>query len=254
MLGALSDLGAWTRKNAGLELVAAPAPDYERLGRSVREGASDLAWLPPVTYAWVAEGVTPLGRVLRGGQATYAAAIVVREGAPSTRLSELTGARAGWVDRWSAAGYVVPRIELARAGIDAQAAFRSSTFYGSHRAALEALARGDCDVVSTYARAPEGGGPASDGPWTEIPGLRVRVLGTFGPIPSDVIAARRNLAPADLALAAEAFRAVSADPEGRALLRALLGGEELREGLDPGHDVLRRAYERAVASGLFDDA
>ena len=248
---AFERLATWLRAHDDVTFERKAWPSYRALADSVREGKTDVAWLPPVVYSWLAEAVTPLGGIARGGNTSYSAALVVLASSSLHSLADLGKARAGWVDPWSAAGYVVPRIELARAGIDPSATFRSETFYGTHRDALLALARGDCDVAGTYARTREGH-EEHEGAWSELAGVEVRVLATFGSIPSDVIAVRRNLGPAEYERALDAFRRASADPEGRALLRAVFGGEELREGVEPGHEALRLAYEGATANGLFD--
>ena len=245
------ELAAWMLAHEHVALERKPWPSYRALADSVREGTTDVAWLPPVVYAWLAEGVTPLGSIARGGSTSYSAALVVLASSTFQSLADLRGARAGWVDRWSAAGYVVPRIELARSKALPSTAFKSETFYGTHRDALLALARGECDVAGTYART-RAAGEAPEGAWSELEDVHVRVLATFGSIPSDVIAARRNLAPADYERALAAFRHAFADPEARPLVRAVFGGDELQEGIDPGHEALRLAFESATANGLFD--
>jgi ABC-type phosphate/phosphonate transport system substrate-binding protein len=136
--------------------------------------------------------------------------------------------------------------------MDAKATFKSETFYGNHRDVMLALAQGECDVAGTYARTPEEGEAVIEGGWSKIDDLHVRVLATFGPIPPDVIAVRRNLAASSYERVLEAFREACADATARPLVRAVFGGDELREGIEPGHDALRRAYERAMANGLFD--
>ena len=244
-------LAAWMLAHDDLVIERKAWPSYRALAESVREGKSDVAWLPPVVYAWLAEGVTPLGCIARGGSTTYSAALVALEASKIHALTDLAGTRAGWVDPWSAAGYVVPRIELARAGIAPSKAFRTETFYGTHRDALLALARGDCDVAGTYARTRDDKAPP-EGAWSELEDVRVRVIATFSSIPGDVIAVRRNLPPADYERALGALRHACADPEARPLVQAVFGGDELREGIEPGHDALRSAFERATADGLFD--
>ena len=248
---AFDDLSAWMREHTGVELERKPAATYADLAMSVREGSSDVAWLPPVVYGRLAEGVTPLGCVLREGEATYSSAVIVREDASLRSVSDLEGVRAGWVDPWSAAGYVVPRIELARAGVDPLVAFSAEEHYGSHREMILALGRGDVAVAATYARANDDGG-AVEGGWSRIPEVRVRVLATYGPIPADVLAVRRNLDPVTHERVLDAFRKACADDAARPLVRAVFGGDELREGVEPGHERLRRAIERATANGLFD--
>ncbi len=251
-LARFDELAAWLRAEKTLELSSRPVATYKELAESVREGSSDIAWLPPVAYAWLAEAVTPLGSIVRQGQTHYAAALVVREDSPIRALEDLNGVRAGWVDPWSAAGYVVPRLELARAKIDPSVAFSAETFHGSHREALLALGRSDCDVVGTYARRPSETTQAVTGGWSEIEGLAVRVLATFGEIPTDVVAVRRNLGPREHEHAQDAFREACRDAKARPLVRALFGGDDLNENLEPGHDTLRRAYESGIARGLFD--
>lgn len=249
---AFDALAAWMGEHTDLEVERKTALTYRALAASVRDGSSDIAWLPPVVYAWLAEAVTPLGTIVREGPTSYAAALVVQEDSSLRALADLRETRVGWVDPWSAAGFVVPRIELARAGIDPAATFKSETFHGTHREALLALRRGDCDVVATYARAPEEGQAAVEGAWSKVEDLRVRVLATFGSIPTDVIAVRRNLSPEDLERTLKAFRDASADLTARPLLHGVFGGDHLREGLEPTHDALRRAFETGVANGLFD--
>lgn len=239
-------LAAWVREHTPLELERRTAPTYKKLAESVREGTSDVAWLPPVPYAWLAEGVNPLGSIVRGGKITYCAALVVLETSKIEALSDLKMVKAGWVDPWSAAGYVVPRLDLTRAKIDVVEAFAEEKFYGSHRDALTALRKGECDVVGTYARS------AGEGAWSEVEDLRVRVLHTSDPIPSDVIAVRRNLGPREHEVALDAFKKASADDEGRRLMRAVFDGDELREGTEPAHDSFRMRYESGVARGVFD--
>lgn len=247
-LEGFAELARWLRERDLLDLESRVAASYEELVASVRDGSTDAAWLPPVAYAWLAEAVTPIGCIARDPGATYACALVVRDEAGPATVRDLAGLRAGWVEPWSAAGYVVPRLELARAGIIASATFGEERFWGSHRAALLALAKGDCDVAATYARTVDG---ELRGGWSDVAELSARVLTTYGPIPSDVIAIRRNAAVEDVAALAKALREACADPEGKARMRGLFGGDELSE-LTSRHDTLRRAYERGIANGLFD--
>lgn len=246
---------SWLLAKHELEVERKAWPTYKSLGESVREGTSDIAWLPPVVYAWLAEGVNPLGFIARGGSTTYSAALVTLEESGIRTLADLKKARprkrAGWVDPWSAAGYVVPRIELSRAGIDPSTTFASETFYGSHREAMLALARGDCDLAGTYARVPEEERPP-EGAWSELADVSVHVVAMLGSIPSDVLATRRNLAPNHYERVLEALRSASNDEAARPLLRAVFGGDEIREGVEAGHEALRSAFESATAKGLFD--
>jgi ABC-type phosphate/phosphonate transport system substrate-binding protein len=165
-------------------------------------------------------------------------------------VDALRGTRAGWVDPWSAAGFVLPRVKLALSGVDPRTLFRTETFHGSHRAAIQALVDGASDVAGTYARADDDGN-VSRGAWSEVDGASVRVLATFGAIPPDALVVRSEVAGDLHEIAVTAFKAVCADEESRPWFREVFGGDELIEGLAPGYDTLQSALEMANARGIF---
>ena len=237
--------------HAGFEVERFDASSYEALATAVREGRVDIAWLPPIVYVRLAHVVTPIGSILRGGQTAYEAALVVRADSRIKTIDGLRGTRAGWVDPWSAAGFVLPRVKLALLGVDPRTVFRTETFHGSHRVTMQALADGACDVAGTYARSDDKGKVVA-GAWSEIEGADVRVLATFGAIPPDVIAVRKGFPADDRVKTLEALRAACEDEPTRAVLRQIFSGDELREGLATGYDALKSALDMATARGLFD--
>lgn len=249
---AFDELADWLRDHTDVTFELRVAPTYKELAASVREGSSDVAWLPPVAYAWLVEAVTPLGSLVRQGETAYSSVLLVRQESELASLDDVRGKRVGWVDPWSAAGYVVPRIELARTGLESSSMFAEERFFGSHRDTLAALGSDECDVAATYARLPLGDEGAIEGPWTEVEGAAaVRVLATFGPIPPDVLAVRRNLAPALYERVVAAMQAACDDAAGREAMMGVFGGAGL-DKVDTGHDTLRIAYESAMARGIFD--
>lgn len=237
--------------HVGVEVTRFDAPTYEALAAEVREGRVDVAWLPPIVFVRLADAVTPLGSILRDGKTAYEAALVVRSDSRIRSIEGLRGSRAGWVDPWSAAGFVLPRVKLALLGVDPRTAFRTETFHGSHRAAMKALAEGACDVAGTYAQADEAGNVVA-GAWSEIEGASVRVLATFGAIPPDVIAVRKGFAEDLRVKVLEALRAACTEESSRKILREIFNGDELREGLASGYESLKSALDMATARGLFD--
>jgi phosphate/phosphite/phosphonate ABC transporter binding protein len=241
-------LAALVGGHAGVVIERRDAPSYEALADDVRAGRVDLAWLPPIVYVRLADVVTPMGSILRGGQTSYEAALVVKADSRIKTIDALGSTRAGWVDPWSAAGFVMPRVKLALLGVDPRTVFRTEVFHGSHRAAMRALADGACDVAGTYARSDEKGKIVS-GAWSEQ-GLEVRVLATFGAIPPDVIATRRGFPDDERATLLAALRRACAEES--AAVRAVFSGDELHEGLADGYDTLRTSLDLATARGLFD--
>ncbi len=235
----------------GLDVTRFDAPTYEALATEVRKGNVDVAWLPPIVFVRLADAVTPLGSIVRGGKTAYEASLVVRSDSRIRTIEGLRGSRAGWVDPWSAAGFVLPRVKLALLGVDPRTVFRTETFHGSHRAAMKALAEGACDVAGTYAQADESGNVIA-GAWSEIEGASVRVLATFGAIPPDVLAVRKQFPDETRGKVLEALRAACAEDSSRKILREIFNGDELREGLVSGYESLRSALDMATARGLFD--
>ena len=76
-------------------------------------------------FVRLADAVTPIGSILRDGKSAYEAALVVRADSNVRTIDSLRGTRAGWVDPWSAAGFVLPRVKLALLGIDPRNVFRT---------------------------------------------------------------------------------------------------------------------------------
>lgn len=247
----VDEMLAWLTTKLDTKIERRDSRSYEALAQDVRDGKVDVAWLPPIVYVRLAGDVVPLGSFLRGGRAAYEAALVVQKDSRIKAIEALRGTRAGWVDPWSAAGFVLPRVKLALLGVDPRTVFRTEKFHGSHRAALQALVDGACDVVGTYARADDEG-EITAGAWSEIEGAEVRVLATFGAIPPDVLAARKGLPEDQRDRILNALRDATKDAAARAILKTIFGGDELREGLANGYDALKSALEMATARGLFD--
>ena len=238
-------------EHTGTEVTRFDAPNYEALATEVREGRVDVAWLPPIVFVRLVDAVTPIGSIIRDGKSAYEAALVVRGDSKILTIDGLRGTRAGWVDPWSASGFVLPRVKLALLGIDPRTAFRSERFHGSHRAAMTALAEGACDVAGTYAQA-DAEGLVNAGAWSEIEGAEVRVLATFGAIPPDVIGVRKGYPEEGREKLLGALRAACSEEKTRAVLRELFNGDQLHEGLVSGYESLKSALDMATARGLFD--
>jgi len=237
---------------AEIDLSVSEAPSYERLAAALHEGATHLAWLSPIPYIALSQAgdVTPLVYHERAKK-HYASALVVPRDSPARRIADLRGARAAWVDRHSAAGYVVPRIQLAAAGVDPRTDLGEQTFAGSHEAVARAVASGEADFGATFAHRETG--DAIVGPWSSSPELAeaVRVLATFGKIPSDLIVARSEL---DLDLRVRitrALRSMNADETGRRIVRELFDVERFRLLEPEDYESLQKMARDARDQGLL---
>lgn len=161
---------------------------YRDLLEAMHDGSLDVAWLPPIiALRATARGRTlPIAIPLRGGAASFSSALFTRPGAAFKRPADLVAVRAAWVDRQSAAGYLVIRASLRAQGFDLERAFASESFLGSHEAVVQAVLHGEADVGATFVYLDATRGSILRAGWgTAAP----QVIAYGGPIPSDVIAA-----------------------------------------------------------------
>jgi phosphonate transport system substrate-binding protein len=249
----LDELCEWLGKELDCEIACDETPDYETLAERVQSGVIDIAWLPPIVFLRAWDSATAVVALKRGPQnATHGfgfeTALVVRHDSNVSTVEGLRGCRAAWVDAWSAAGYVLPRLRLRLGGVDPTTLFKEEHFYGTHTAAIRAVLDDEADVAATYTRTNEAGEPI-DGPWTEIEGAKVRVLMTFGEIPPDVIAVT-NAVPEEMrAKLATALESIANDPEKSALAKRIFGSSSFGPVSLEAYEGLRTA----VSISEWDD-
>lgn len=181
----------------GAGVTLAVADSYAALLRSFTRGDLEAAWLTPAMVV-EASRRTRLALVagsMRDGSSDYFAALVVRDREGVRTLADLQGRRAGWVDPWSAAGYLYPRRMLRDAGLDPTNVFVKQKFFGSHRAVLAALGDGEIDVGATYLH--------RDGRLRQLARDNVTAIGALGrsaAIPSDALCLSDGIAAGDVAM------------------------------------------------------
>lgn len=242
-------------EEARMEVAVHEAQSYEELGRSVARGDVDVAWLPPIPLLALERrnAAVPILSMHRGGANDFHAVVIVAADSSFESPDDLAGARAAWVDRFSASGYVIPRVELAARGLDPRVSFSEERFWHSHEGVVRAISAGRADFAGTYAGIDKNGNVVR-GPWMDLQGAdeRVRVLAKFGVIPGDVIAARAALLEATRERLARALLAISHDNGYRLLLQDAFGVDELRRYVGKSYDELRAVTEDATARGWLD--
>ncbi len=208
-------------------------PSYSTLVDALSEDEIELAWLPPVAYLR-ARKLGPVHLLLaleRAGQTSYGSALIAPRRAGIRSLADVRGKRVAWVDVWSAAGYLMPRSVLREAGLDPAQVFASQAFVGSYAAVLDALDAERADVGATFCSLDDDGGLVA-APWVDHPGIEPIALS--GAIPGDAICACGELSLEDAEAMVSPLIALSAEPEGAALLRRLFGTERFAE-VDPSY-------------------
>lgn len=207
---------------------------YGELVAAMSEDALELGWLPPVAFirARTVRAARLVVGIERSGQSGYASALV--GGRAASTLSAIAGARAAWVDGWSAAGYLVPRMVLRSRGFDPDALFASQGFLGSYAAVYSALTSGSADVGAFYCAVSPEGKLLRKG-WRSSEGLSV--LAVSDPIPGDTLSAARRVRPEEVL----ALRQLLLDPVRAAPLLATLEATRFVESSPANYLALARA-------------
>jgi len=237
---------------AGFEIIVTECPSYEALTRAFVAGEVDFAWLPPIPFVALErrKGAVPLVTHHRDGKSQFHSVLIAHRASGLKRAAELRGKRAAWVDQYSASGYVLPRIELAKLGIDPKGAFSTERFYRSHTGAVRAVLERRADFAGTWLGR-DAEGVIVRAPWQEmVGGEAIRIIQTFGVIPSDTIAARPALPLGKADKVRSGLIAASlAQPH---LVRELFGVDEFRPWAAEGYDVLHDSTAQASEEGLLE--
>jgi phosphate/phosphite/phosphonate ABC transporter binding protein len=252
----LAEFFAWLSDRIHVRVVPRSALSYPELAEMMRGAGADLAWLPPIVYTRLeSEGhVVSIASHQRAASSRYESVLIVRRDSAISDLEDLRDRRVGWVDRWSAAGYVLPRIALLARGVDPRELFGEEKFFGSHDSAVHALLAERVDAVATFARGDDRGN-FPEGGWSHAAGAdaRIRVLVGFGSIPADVTAAHVNTAVSIREKVAVALASVGAHPQALELARRIFGIERFRSDEQADYEGLRRALESAYECGLIEE-
>lgn len=236
---------------AGITFDPVVTGSYDELAAAIRDKEVGLAWLPPVpTIDLQARGLASVLAIpARRGATSYHAAFIVRRGGPKT-LAELRGRRAAWVQRDSAAGYLVPRMHLAAQGFDVLRFFSRELFTHSHSGVVDAVCSGDVDVGATFCNVDVATGRVVRSMWQDDNGTSIRpieALATMGPIPNDALVASSEVPAA--ARSALTRWLLTLDGRAKEIFDALLGSGDFRVPAPNHYEVLRHALRAAHARG-----
>jgi phosphonate transport system substrate-binding protein len=236
---------------AGVRFEPVYTSSYDELAAAIRDGEVGLAWLPPVpTIELENRGVASVLAIpARRGATTYHAAFITRRGGPKT-LAELRGRRAAWVQRDSAAGYLVPRMHLAAQGFDVLRFFSRELFVHSHTGVVDAVVNGDVDVGATFCSVDVPTGRVVRSSWQDESGASIRpveAIATMGPIPNDALVAS-NAVPA-AARSALTRWLLTLDGRAKEIFEKLLGSGDFRVPAPNHYEMLRHALRAAHARG-----
>lgn len=222
-------------------------PSYDALAKELLSGRVDAIWGPPFVCARLeAMGVRVLVRGIRGGQASYRAALVCRKEAPLS-LDGLAGHTAAWVDRDSVGGYLLAVAHLRSKRLEPAKLFFRQRFVGTYEAALRAVLDGEETLTSVYAPASPSEGQPETGADDVLPGASdgLKVLALTDASPNDGIALSMELSPELTRSLETAFLGMAKGPH-----QATLAEVFNLEGFEPAPRMGYRALYRVSLASL----
>jgi phosphonate transport system substrate-binding protein len=230
---------------------------YGDLADEMAKDRVDYAWMSPTLMILTDEKIQlrPLLTAVRNDHVEFCAALFV-DGRRSMRtLDELRGQVVAWVDPTSAAGYLIPRIHLAKQGIDPTRFFRKELFLRSHGEVVRAVLDGRADVGATYGHPPEEGKPVAWAGFLHVaPERHFRVLEWTQPCPNDLIVGHGLLPKPEHRSFGNAILTLSQREAGRRLLYNAFHAEQFvtpsRTVLDPVRELVAFARERGLLPQL----
>ncbi len=225
------------------------ATSYGDLAAAIRYGDVGIAWMPPIPAIELEEdgAATPLALPARKDSTSYYSALVTREGR-SKAIADMHGMRVAWVDRESAAGYLVPRLHLASLGFDVKRFFGQETFAHSHLGVVDAVVSGAADVGATFCTLEPQTSRVLTAGWLAADGSTIRnvfVAATIGPIPNDVIVASTRV-PASVRSALQRWL-LAPDERSRDLLAELFQVRTFKVASPEHFETLRHVIRASRA-------
>lgn len=249
-----SDLGALTRlcselgKLLDTQVRGVHPESYSALASELERDRVQYAWMPPALVVLASEDVRiqPLLTAVRGDRTDYHSALFVPADSPLERIDQLQGTCVAWVDRTSASGYLMPRLQLASRGLDPGRLFREEMFMRSHGEVVRAVLDGRADVGATYGERPPPGERVRRAGFLDVaPERGVRVLEWTGAIPNDVIAGHGLLPRAAHRVFGNAILTLAERADGKKLLYDAFHAERFtttpRDALRPLWPLVRLA-------------
>ena len=224
---ALERFGAQLAHQIGEPIAIGVVGSYADLEAALGAGEAQLAWVPPILLADGDEArLVPLVTALRGGANEYCSVLFVCADSELFTLADLRGSTVAWVDKCSAAGYLLPRLHLIAEGLRLETLFATERFCGSHGEVVRAVFDGRADVGATFGGPPDSPDADARSGFADVePQRPVRVIFRSGPVPADAVVCDATL-PADVrARVTAALLHLGTFAIGRRVTRRLFGAD-----------------------------
>lgn len=233
-------------QQTGLSFTVSVPTSYAAVIEAMGAENVDIGWLAPFAYVLAKDKFNSqvILASVRGGSKTYTGQIIAHVDSGINSVADLPGRKFAFVDPGSASGFLYPNALLASNGIDYKTAFAETVFAGGHDKVVIAVYNQQVDAGATFGDSVEG---IQTDARTNVVGTlpdvmeKVKIIGKTDPIPNDTVSVRAGL-PVELALQVQdGLLAISATPDGQALLKSLYNINGLAPAVDNEYDSVRSA-------------
>lgn len=146
MTSLLKDWRGYLNPRLGSPVVFVQRDNYREVTDSLLSGRLLFAWICGYPYVAHRDRLALVAVPVYQGAPLYRSYLIVGASDRSTHsLLDLKGRIFAYADPDSNSGYLVPRVDLVRQGIDPDRFFRRTFFSGGHRNAIEAVSVGLAD-------------------------------------------------------------------------------------------------------------
>jgi len=237
------ELAKYLQKKLGIPINIYVSKNYSGLIDAMKEKKVDFAFLTAATFVFAEKeaGAKPLLKKVWVGP-FYWSSIITKKDSGIKSLKDLKGRRMGFVDEKSASGFLYPRAEFIKKGIDPDHFFKSVKFFGNHEATVKALQSGAVDAIAVYADDAKG----KSGAWTQFGDSKlisnIRFLWISEPIPNDPFCVREDFYEKYPRFSHDLMFTLiemGDDQEGRDALKKLLGVQTLSTATSKQYDPVR---------------
>lgn len=191
-------------KDINMEVKEIQASDYNAIVEALRTGKADMAYMGPLAVALANEraGAEPIVMKAEDGdkaKGTYKSLLITSsKNSDINSIKDIKGKTIAFVDPDSTSGNLVPCAEIMKAFPDEKLTsdilhsnkkfFEASSFSGKHQAGLQAVVRGDIDVVPISDQILE-----SEIKNGNVKQEDIKIINTSAPIPAEAMVVNKKM-------------------------------------------------------------
>jgi len=174
-------------KEIGRKVILVQTSSYSKMNEAFLKKNVDMGILNSFSYVQIADkaGLVPLARRVIKGRGSYRSYIIVRNNEDINKYADIKGKIFAFSDPNSTTGYLLPKIMLAKNGIDHKEDLNKTLFIGKHDSTIYAVLNktADAGAIASY---------IFDAADVKIK-ARIKILGKSEPIPLGPMVIRQDL-------------------------------------------------------------